>query len=329
MSRIVTTASKLVSDLKTLESRPNYYNNHPPYNLCYVHSDGRTSADCVNLYKSLLNGYDISNRTPGYFQGNLSNTGDVDGWTLLNKCSDVSTDFSKLKNGEPRLLYMVHGKDWHVGGFVGEFQKYGRTYNVVECTAAWNAGILFSWVDSKGNRYKSKGGEARSSWTHHGLMNPWVDYREESYPPYIYNGVDYAPVFDAAYYSNKYEDLKKVYGTDTTQLFLHFIRYGMKECRQADEEFNVITYKNNYADLRDAYGDDYPLYYYHYCRYGKKEGRVANMDIYDGELKPIDEIAKEVIAGKWGVGEERKRRLTNAGYDYKKVQQRVNELMNC
>lgn len=43
--------------------------------------------------------------------------------------------------------------------------------------------------------------------------------------------------------------------------------------------------------------------------------------------KSIDEIAKEVIAGKWGNGQERKDRLTAAGYDYNAVQKRVNELL--
>ena len=43
--------------------------------------------------------------------------------------------------------------------------------------------------------------------------------------------------------------------------------------------------------------------------------------------KSVDELAKEVIAGKWSVGDERKQKLTAAGYDYGKVQARVNELM--
>ena len=44
--------------------------------------------------------------------------------------------------------------------------------------------------------------------------------------------------------------------------------------------------------------------------------------------KSIDEIAREVIAGKWGNGETRKQKLTAAGYDYSAVQKRVNELVN-
>ena len=46
------------------------------------------------------------------------------------------------------------------------------------------------------------------------------------------------------------------------------------------------------------------------------------------QLKPIDEVAKEVIRGEWGNGEDRKARLTQAGYDYNVVQARVNEILN-
>ena len=49
-------------------------------------------------------------------------------------------------------------------------------------------------------------------------------------------------------------------------------------------------------------------------------------------LKPVyaktaDEIAREVISGKWGNGAERKRRLTQAGYDFMIIQKRVNEIL--
>ena len=44
-------------------------------------------------------------------------------------------------------------------------------------------------------------------------------------------------------------------------------------------------------------------------------------------LKPLDEIAKLVIRGNYGNGEERKKRLIAEGYDYAQVQKRVNELL--
>ena len=44
--------------------------------------------------------------------------------------------------------------------------------------------------------------------------------------------------------------------------------------------------------------------------------------------KTVDELAKEVLEGKWGNGADRKKRLTEAGYNYNEVQAKVNELVN-
>lgn len=55
-------------------------------------------------------------------------------------------------------------------------------------------------------------------------------------------------------------------------------------------------------------------------------GKLNYIDYVDTTIKSIDELAKEVIDGKWGTGEERKKRLTEAGYDYRAVQDRVNEI---
>ena len=43
--------------------------------------------------------------------------------------------------------------------------------------------------------------------------------------------------------------------------------------------------------------------------------------------KSNEEIAKEVVAGKWGNGNARKTALTKAGYDYKTIQTLVNKLL--
>ncbi len=55
---------------------------------------------------------------------------------------------------------------------------------------------------------------------------------------------------------------------------------------------------------------------------------------YDSAVEPapaptksVDELAKEVIDGKWGNNPERKKALTEAGYDYNAVQKRVNEML--
>ena len=45
------------------------------------------------------------------------------------------------------------------------------------------------------------------------------------------------------------------------------------------------------------------------------------------QKKTVDQLAREVIAGMWGTGLNRKDRLTKAGYDYNAVQKRVNEII--
>lgn len=45
------------------------------------------------------------------------------------------------------------------------------------------------------------------------------------------------------------------------------------------------------------------------------------------KLKPIDEVAREVMNGAWGNGAERKSRLEKAGYNYTTVQNKVNALL--
>ena len=46
-------------------------------------------------------------------------------------------------------------------------------------------------------------------------------------------------------------------------------------------------------------------------------------------LKSVDEVAKEVIAGKWGNGQDRFNKLNAAGYDSNAVQNRVNEILGA
>lgn len=55
--------------------------------------------------------------------------------------------------------------------------------------------------------------------------------------------------------------------------------------------------------------------------YNKKVGTTTS------NKKDVTTVAKEVIAGKWGSGDERKKKLTAAGYNYDTVQKKVNELL--
>ncbi len=78
-----------------------------------------------------------------------------------------------------------------------------------------------------------------------------------------------------------------------------------------------------------------------YSSSGKVDGISGNVDmnyLYNESIikntdnkpenKTIDELAQEVINGKWGNGEDRKKKLEEAGYDYNKVQDKVNEILD-
>ena len=56
-------------------------------------------------------------------------------------------------------------------------------------------------------------------------------------------------------------------------------------------------------------------------------GWVNTEDVQYITKKTVDEIAQEVIRGDWGNGDVRKKRLTEAGYNYSEVQAQVDKLM--
>ena len=149
MTTFKTTAKKYCEDLITLAWSDTFYKNKWPYNLLYCYGNGRFSADCNNLIKALVNGREIKDAKAGSYQSDLSVTGDITEYELLNKCNNVSSNFSKLLlNKLPHVLYM----SGHVGTYLGyEVEAYGNVYNVVECTG-WTGdvghdGVIFSYVD--------------------------------------------------------------------------------------------------------------------------------------------------------------------------------------
>lgn len=59
-----------------------------------------------------------------------------------------------------------------------------------------------------------------------------------------------------------------------------------------------------------------------------KEGAHVVVVVQPDGKKSIEEIAKEVKAGKWGNGADRMKALTDAGYNYDEVRAAVNKLYN-
>lgn len=65
-----------------------------------------------------------------------------------------------------------------------------------------------------------------------------------------------------------------------------------------------------------------------YSVYDSKGNVVYSINSQSPAKKTLDQLAKEVINGEWGNGEDRKNRLTAAGYEYNLVQSEVNSILS-
>ena len=64
-----------------------------------------------------------------------------------------------------------------------------------------------------------------------------------------------------------------------------------------------------------------------WCGTKGEKRRMEAVQIRAKQTKSDEEIAREVIQGKWGNGAERERKLTAAGYNYDAIQAEVNRLL--
>lgn len=91
-----------------------------------------------------------------------------------------------------------------------------------------------------------------------------------------------------------------------------------------------------YTELQHAHPEWFGMW--QYSSSGKVDGINAKVDMdwcyrayweetKKPEKKTVEQLAYEVIEGKWGNGIVRKNKLTKAGYNYDKVQDKVNEIL--
>ncbi len=132
--------------------------------------------------------------------------------------------------------------------------------------------------------------------------------------------------------------------------------YDWSNVANADYGLWVANYGSNNGNANEGVFNSYPLKYWNfyalwqYTSVGRLSGYNGNLDLnyfsgdssawdkYAGgtpsnnstpttptvQTKSVEELANEVIAGQWGNGQDRKNRLTAAGYNYDEVQARVN-----
>lgn len=132
-----------INELKRVEKLPTLYKWGTflnKYNGRYLLSD------CSGLIKGVLWGYPDN--------GKYASNGvpDINANTIISKCKNVSTDFSKIKKGE--FVWM----SGHCGIYIGNGQ-------VIESSPAWENGVQITKLSQR-------------KWKKHGFL-PWIDYDED------------------------------------------------------------------------------------------------------------------------------------------------------
>lgn len=175
----------------------------------------------------------------------------------------------------------------HIGVYIGDGLA-------VECTPRWENKVQITACN------RNVAGYNRRDWVKHGKL-PYITYESSVQKPAPvstpqFKKGDLVKVTGSKYYNGKsiplWVRLKKWYVAEVSSKFVIIDK--------SEDGKNSIYSAVNASSLQL---------------------------IKSSSTKSTDEIAREVISGKWGTGSDRKSRLTAAGYDYATVQKRVNELL--
>lgn len=147
-------------------SNKNYYCNNYKYNKrvdrtakIKAAENGTFGFDCVCLIKSVLWGWN-GDITKSYGGAKYQSNGvpDITADAMYNKCTNRSTDFTKIQIGE---AVWTNG---HIGVYIGDGLA-------VECTPSWKDCVQITAVGNIG----AKTGYPTRKWKGHGKL-PWLEY---------------------------------------------------------------------------------------------------------------------------------------------------------
>lgn len=144
---------------------PSFYTSARVAQLNSLKGKNYFGFDCVCLIKAVLWGWEgnlaDSNGGAKYASNGVPDIGTE---TIITKCTNVSTDFSKIV---PGALVWMKG---HVGIYIGNGQ-------CIECTTSWTGKVLQSALKNNGVK-----GQFERAWTKWGLL-PYVDYSDQTTTP--------------------------------------------------------------------------------------------------------------------------------------------------
>ena len=123
---------------------------------------GKFGFDCVCLIKGILWGWN-SDRNATYGGAIYKSNGvpDIGADQMIQKCKDVSTDFSNIIPGEAVWL------PGHIGVYIGDGL-------VIECTPKWENKVQITALGNAG----AKAGYNARTWQKHGKL-PYISYQKD------------------------------------------------------------------------------------------------------------------------------------------------------
>ena len=263
-----------------------------------------------------LNGIDVSSNQPAGISSMVSNdfvivkaSGNPPGfaWDYINPYHAQQVNEALARHGRAGLYHFTYGTDATAEAdlFLRVAEPYiGRVVLVIDYEGDGALARGREWLRTFIRRIKERAG-----------INPIV-YASSSVIVGQRLGDLCADENCALWCANYYRGYEVINGYDTSGCV---IGYDGSALWQFTSTGRLDGYTGN-LDLNVFFGDGDAWH-----AYATGDGSVtAPSD--QAASKDIDTLASEVMAGKWGNGDERQRNLAVAGYDYDSVQARVNEM---
>ena len=287
-------------------------------------SSSKSSSEKSSTTKKNLFGIDVSSNQPenicskvSYDFSIVKMSGNPQGysWNYVNEYAKKQASDAYNKTGCLGLYHFTWGKDANTEAdfFVEQVKKLGylkKAILVIDYEAQ-AVELGRKWVKKFADRVKAKAG----------------------YSPVIYASgsvIVSQKLFDLGYpiwCTNYYKGYADISGYNTS---------GMKIYSGCEKsviwQFTSQGYLSGYSgplDLDEFFGTkaDWQKLAGMSGSSSTPSSTPSSSSSSSSTNKSVTTIAKEVIAGKWGNGEDRKKKLKAAGYSYDKVQAKVNEIL--
>lgn len=165
------------------------------------------------------------------------------------------------------------------------------------------------------------------------LTDPWYDTKERWVAQY-YSKCEYAKDYGIWQYTSRGSVAGVNGNVDCDWCYKDYLTTEPETPDMPPEAPSETVYVVKYGDTLSGIANEYGTTYQALAAYNG----IANPNLIhvgdkiripgtsEAPAKSIEDLAREVIRGDWGNGDEREKRLTAAGYDYDAVQTRVNTL---